>query len=75
MANDSVRTALLLVTVLSTHVTWADQEPPSTPEHVIGEQAYPFDSNDPRDVDKPPIELPDSVAPKLGLLTPEEIEF
>jgi len=75
MANDSVRTVLLLVTVLGTHVAWADQQSPSTPEHVIGEQAYPFDSNDPRDVDKPPIELPDSVAPKLGLLTPEEIEF
>ena len=60
----------------STTVVLASDEPVDTPEHVVGEQAYPFDSNDPREEDdKPPIELPDSVAPKLALLTPQELEF
>ena len=42
---------------------------------MVGQQAYPFDTVDPREKEKPPIELPDSVAPKLALLTPEQIEF
>lgn len=47
-----------------------------TPEHVVGNDPYPFDTADPRkQKDEPPIELPDAVAPKLRLLTPEEIEF
>ena len=45
------------------------------PEHVIGEQAYPFPMADPRDEAPPAIDLPDSVMPKLALLTPAEIEF
>jgi len=62
--------------VASTTVVWASDDTHHTPGHVVGEQAYPFDSNDPREEDdEPPIELPDSVAPKLALLTPEEIEF
>ena len=70
-----VRTALLLVTILVAQVSWATDEPPNTPEHVVGEQRYPFDTIDPRVKEKPPIDLPDSVAPKLELLTPWEIEF
>jgi agmatinase len=70
-----VRTALLLVALLVAPVSQADDEPPATPEHVVGEQRYPFDTVDPREEKKPPIELPDTVAPKLELLTPEEIEF
>jgi agmatinase len=69
------RTALLLVAILVAPVAWAEDEPPDTPEHVVGEQLYPFDTVDPRAKKKPAIELPDSVAPKLALLTPEEIEF
>jgi len=51
------------------------EQTPATPEHVAGEQAYPFDTVDPREEDAPPLELPDTVTPKLELLTPEQIEF
>ncbi len=51
------------------------QDEPETPEHVVGEAPYPFDTVDPRVEEKEPIELPDSVAEKLGLLTNEEIAF
>jgi len=75
MKNVCVAAAAALF-VSSTTVVLASDEPVDTPEHVVGEQAYPFDSNDPREEDdKPPIELPDSVAPKLALLTPQELEF
>lgn len=47
-----------------------------TPGYVVGEAPYPFDTKDPRDKpDKPPIELPESLTPKLALLSPEEVEF
>lgn len=48
---------------------------PDTPEHVVGAQPYPIDSTDPRIVEKEPIELPDSVAPKTQLLSPDELAF
>ena len=82
-----VRAALLAVAILLAPLvqtqaqaqtqaqTLAQNEPIQTPEHVVGEQPYPFDTRDPREEEKPPIELPDSVAPKLELLTAEEIEF
>ena len=70
----TIGTILLLSTALATATAWAD-EVPDTPEHVVGEAAYPFDTVDPRDEKKEPIELPDSVAPKLELLTADEIEF
>ena len=41
----------------------------------MGEQAYPFDTVDPREQADPPIELPESVTPKLELLSEAEIEF
>jgi agmatinase len=46
-----------------------------TPEYVLGTGVYPFDTTDARDEDAPAIELPESVAPKLALLTPAEVEF
>ena len=82
-----VRSAMLLLAITVTMVGIAadetvqksDQvETPkqvATPEHVTGQKLYPFDSKDPRDEDKPPIELPESVAPKLELLTSEQVEF
>jgi len=70
-----VRTALWLVTALLAPVSWADNELPDMPEHVVGELPYPFDTVDPRVEIKLPIDLPDSVAPKLEWLTAEEIEF
>lgn len=70
-----MRAALLPATILVTQFSWSADDVPDTPEHVVGEQAYPFDTVDARDEEKPPIELPDSVSPKLELLTPSEIEF
>lgn len=51
------------------------EETIATPEHVVGTQAYPFETKDPRDKFEEPIELPESVEPKLELLTPDQIEF
>jgi len=45
------------------------------PEHVTGTNPYPFDTEDPREEDRPGIELPDSVTSKLTLLSPEQVEF
>lgn len=76
--------ALGLASVMS--VCWAEDQADEkrqaidtshvqTPEHVVGEQPYPFDTKDPRVEDKPAIELPDDVASKLEQLTEQEIEF
>lgn len=70
-----VRGALLVLVTAAVPIVWAQDERPATQEHVVGEQAYPFDTVDPREKEPPSIELPDSVAPKLELLTPEQIEF
>jgi agmatinase len=70
-----LRTFLALAAMLLAPIAWADGEHPQTPEHVVGEQRYPFDTVDHREKEEPSIELPASVAPKLELLTPEEIEF
>ena len=72
--NTKPRGALLFIVSLLVPLAFADDKP-ETPEHVVGDHAYPFDTADPRIEEKPPIELPDSVAPKLEQLTPEEIEF
>ena len=50
-------------------------ETPDTPEHVVGDAPYPFDTADARVEKGDPIELPDSVAEKLSLLTPDDVEF
>jgi hypothetical protein len=55
--------------------SWAQETAIEMPEHVVGEETYPFDTVDPRVKERPAIELPDSVAPKLGLLTAAEIDF
>ena len=70
-----VRAALLLIATALASAAFASDEAVDTPEHVTGEQRYPFDSADPREEDEEPIELPDSVAAKLELLSPEEVEF
>lgn len=70
-----VRAVFPLLVLLIGPAALAQDAPVDTPEHVVGTQAYPFDTVDPRAEDSPPIELPDSVAPKLELLTPDEIEF
>lgn len=70
-----MRIALLLAASILLPAAWADETHIETPEHVVGTDPYPFDTTDPRDEERPSIELPDSVTPKLVLLTPEEIEF
>jgi agmatinase len=83
MASNFLRTAVIAAASMIATVTFGSDEElpvppvPETPEHVTGENPYPFDSADPRDKDedKPPIELPESVAPRLSLLSPEEVEF
>ncbi len=70
-----IRPALLLLAAAAAPFGAAQDDSPATPEHVVGVQPYPFDTADPREEDSPPIELPDSVAPKLELLTPEQVEF
>ena len=72
---NGLRAALLAALALSTPPAAAQGPAPDTPEHVAGEQAYPFDTRDPRLEEGEAIELPDSVAPKLALLAPEELEF
>lgn len=71
------RSALLMVagTILAAPVSWAEDEPVQTPEHSVGAEAYPFDAFDYRVKEEPAIELPDSVLPKLQLLSAEEIGF
>jgi agmatinase len=71
MAN---RPWLLLAACFAAASVWA-QEAPQTPEHVVGEGPYPFNTVDARDKPKPAIKLPDEVAPQLVLLTPEEVAF
>lgn len=66
--------ALILAAVLVIPVA-AGHEARGTPEHVVGEDPYPFDTVDRRVPEPKPIELPDSVAPKLSLLTEAEIAF
>jgi len=75
--HDSCASApvLMLAALLLAHTTAMAEESIATPEHVVGTERYPFNTEDPRVKDKPAIELPESVGPKLELLTPEEIEF
>jgi agmatinase len=70
----TIRFALLLLILPFTLAANAE-DVPETPEHVVGDNPYPFDTGDPREEDPEPIELPASVAEKLALLTEEEIAF
>lgn len=63
--------ALLLAAALSTQGALAVEEP----EHVTGTKPYPFDTVDPREKERPPIELPDSVADKLKMLDEDLLSF
>jgi len=63
-----------IIAITFVPLTWA-QDTIETPEHIVGEQPYPFDTVDQRVERRPAIDLPDNVTPKLGLLTAEEIEF
>lgn len=71
----SLRTALLIATANLVVLNAAADEVPDTPEHVVGDHAYPFNTVDARVEKKEAIKLPESVAPKLELLTPEEVAF
>lgn len=83
MASRILYTVFIVAALAVATVAWGSEEAPppvptpETPEHVVGEARYPFDTADPREEKEkqPPIELPDSVAEKLSLLSEEEIEF
>ena len=78
LRNDRIWSGSLVLCVLfiaASSVATAQDQIIQTPEHVVGEQPYPFATADPREEDAPPIDLPDHIAPKLSLLTPGEIEF
>ncbi len=64
---------LTALTLLTTGAAWAQE----TPEHVVGDNPYPFETRDAREErnEKPPIELPDSVVEKIALLSDKEVEF
>ena len=61
-------TSALLALALVAAAALAEDKP-ETPEHVTGDAPYPFDTVDPREEEKEPIELPGDVADKLELLT------
>lgn len=62
---------MMLAAALSAQIAMAADQP----EHVTGTNPYPFDTIDPREREAPPLELPDSVADKLVLLSEEQIVF
>ena len=74
MTKTLYTTLLLVVAAFAGAAATADDSH-STPGHVVGNDAYPFDTVDKRIEEKEAIELPDNVMPKLELLTPEEVEF
>ena len=80
----TLATALLItlaVNFVSAPGLPADEKPPpepldpAMPEHVVGDQAYPFETADPRVEAEESIDLPAEVEPKLQLLTVEERAF
>jgi agmatinase len=68
------RVAALLAIALASPGAYAGDEH-DMPGHVVGKDPYPFDTADPREEGPEPIELPESAAEKLSLLTDEEIAF
>ncbi|HKJ18777.1 MAG TPA: agmatinase family protein [Xanthomonadales bacterium] len=70
-----IRRTVLLLFMVTTCTFGHAGESRHTPEHVIGEAPYPFETKDPREEESETIELPESVAPKLELLSEEEIQF
>jgi agmatinase len=66
--------SLLILLLVAAAPALAD-DAPDTPEHVVGDNPYPFDTEDKRREKKEAIELPESVLPKLALLAPEEVDF
>lgn len=64
----------LLPALLGCSFAWAD-DVHEMPEHVVGDNPYPFDTVDTREEEPEPIELPGSVADKLALLSEDDIAF
>ncbi|MGQ9425432.1 agmatinase family protein [Gilvimarinus sp. F26214L] len=63
--------ALLLVAGIAAQPALAVDEP----EHVTGTNRYPFETADPRETERPSIDLPDSVSDKLSLLSDDLLVF
>jgi len=67
--------AIMMAGLTSSQLAAQPAEAPEMPEHVTGTNPYPFETADPREEDRPGIELPDSVSDKLALLSEEQVEF
>ena len=67
--------AILALALALTLPAAAQELLPQTPEHVTGDDPYPFDAADPREEDGDAIELPEDIAAKIALLSDEEIAF
>ncbi len=63
--------SLFVMLGLATQTAIAADEP----EHVTGTNPYPFDTVDAREKDAPLIELPETIAEKLVLLSEEQLTF
>ena len=75
MANRHSTILLLAAAGLIASPALAD-ETHDTPEHSVGTAPYPFDTVDHREEkDDEILELPESVMPKLALLSSEELDF
>ncbi len=70
--------AILLLSVVAIPAMAQDTPTaPETPEHIAGTNPYPFEMRDFRGFEDPdpPIELPESITPKLSMLTAAQVEF
>ncbi len=74
MNDTRINLTILTLCLLAFATALADDDH-ATPEHVVGENPYPFETDDPREEVAEPIELPDSVADKLALLSEAEVAF
>ncbi len=76
-ASTAIRAAVALCVFCSPLALPAPaQEAPETPEHVTGENPYPFPMKDFRDKEEEEaLELPSEYLDKLSLLSPELLEF
>ena len=52
-----IRVALVVPFFLVMPLALGQDAPIDTPEHVVGDQSYPFDTVDPRETERPPVVL------------------
>lgn len=67
--------AIMMAGLTSNQVAAQPSSAGAETEHVTGTNAYPYNTIDPREEERPSIELPDSVSDKLAQLSAEQIVF